>query len=238
MILTKFSWIVIGLLLVFPVTGLAQLEGNPENFCRNGAFPRESTDFKLAQVTAPKGEKVRFHKDERDCPNDVNCQDKSYLIAGDTVIVSRTFGDYACAWFEPKKGSETVGWIKIDKLKIDQPNQNPRFDEWLGDWEDVSGSIRIKSDPAKTNRLAVHGYATWGAGNNIHTGEVDASAAPVNNVLSLKEDYGCAAVLRLVGEFLVVSDNLGCGGVNVSFSGVYKKTSTKKAAVKTGSRKT
>ncbi len=238
MILTKLSWIVIGLLLVFPAANQAQLEGNPENFCRNGAFPRESNDFRLAKVIAPKNEKVYFHKDERNCPNDADCQDKSYLIAGDTAIVSRTFGEYACAWFEPKKGSETVGWIKTDKLNIYQPNQNPRFDEWLGDWEDVSSSIRIKPALNQKNQLSVKGYATWGAGNNIHTGEIDSSAAPVNNVLSLKEDYGCAAVLRLVGEFLVVSDNLGCGGVNVSFSGVYKKTPSKKAAVKTGSRKT
>lgn len=238
MILNKFSWVVIGLLIVFPVANRAQLDGRAENICRNGAFPRETSDFKLAKVTARKGEKVYFYTDERNCPNDVDCQDKSYLIAGDTAIVSRTYGDFACVWFEPKKGAETVGWIKTDKLKIYEPNQNPQFNQWFGKWNAASSSIRIKSDPTQKTALSVNGEATWGAGNNVHVGEVDASAAPAKNILSVKEKYGCAVVLRLVGEFLVVSDNFGCGGVNVTFSGVYKKALSRKMTVKTGSRKT
>ena len=78
---------------------------------------------------------------------------------------------------------------------------------------------------AKAGALAVEGQAFWrGLGDNIHTGEVSFEAAPAGNVLTLKEDEDlCAVTIRLVGEHLVVSDNLKCGGHNVTFNGVYRR---------------
>ncbi len=66
-------------------------------------------------------------------------------------------------------------------------------------------------------------------GDNIHTGEVEFEAAPNGNFLTLEENEDlCSVTLRLVGDYLVVSDNLKCGGVNVTFNGVYRKTSSKR----------
>ncbi|HRE22601.1 MAG TPA: hypothetical protein PKW21_16460 [Rhabdaerophilum sp.] len=54
------------------------------------------------------------------------------------------------------------------------------------------------------------------------------------NLLAIGDDYTdptkpwdetdrseCRARLQLVGRYLVVEDNVGCGGANVSFTGVY-----------------
>jgi hypothetical protein len=40
--------------------------------------------------------------------------------------------------------------------------------------------------------------------------------------LALEDDI-CKLTLRLVGDFLVADDNGECGGVNVTFDGVYRK---------------
>jgi hypothetical protein len=51
---------------------------------------------------------------------------------------------------------------------------------------------------------------------------------PDGNVLKIGEndtdEFACKVTMRLIDEFLVVIDNLKCGGANVSFSGVYRRT--------------
>jgi hypothetical protein len=64
-------------------------------------------------------------------------------------------------------------------------------------------------------------------GDNVHIGELDHSAKPSLNKLKLGEtdddEFACKVAMQLVGKFLIVSDNLNCGGANVTFSGVYLK---------------
>lgn len=213
--------------LVFTFQVFAQLEGNPENWCRNGAFPHDSDDYKLAKIKGKKGERIYFYGDENDCPNEKNCRRKSYLIPNDEVIVSRTFGNWACGWFQPRKGSETVGWITVDKLEFVNSNEKPETKDWIGEWNYYDNSINIK--PAKkAGFFDIKGNAFWkGLGDNIHIGELDSTSKPDGNVLKIGEDdkgeYACKVTMRLLGRYLIASDNLNCGGANVTFSGVYLK---------------
>ena len=88
----------------------AQLKGNPDNACRNGYFPRESTNYRLAKIKGAAGDRIAFHGDDNErCPDDAACRLKTYVIPGDEVLVSRTFGKFACSWFQPRRGTETVG---------------------------------------------------------------------------------------------------------------------------------
>jgi hypothetical protein len=215
------------LLLLTAAQTFAQIEGNPENFCRNGFFPLESSEYKLANVKGAKNERVYFYGDDRSCPNDKNCRMKSYVVRGDEIIVSRTFGRWACSWYQPRKGSETVGWIVVDKLEFKETNQNPAPNEWLGVWRYAGNHVEIGRSES-SGFLKITGNAFWrGLGDNIHTGELDDNSKPAGNVLKIGEkeagEYDCKATLRLVGKYLIVSDNLQCGGVNVTFSGVYQK---------------
>lgn len=204
----------------------AQVDGNPENWCRNGLFPRESQSYEIAQVKGNQGEKVYFYNDfEADCPNNEKCREKSYVIPNDEVIVSRKYGNWVCAWYQPKKGSETVGWIRADKLgffKLKQINN-----DMLGSWYFYDNDITIKKG-AKLDSFKVTGNAFWkGLGDNIHTGELDHNGRMADGILKLGEDetdeYACKVSIIPVGKFLVVSDNMNCGGANVSFSGVYQR---------------
>lgn len=221
--------IILMLLLAMPILTFAQLEGNPENWCRNGFFPRESQEYSLGKIKAKKGERIYFYGDDENCPNGKNCRQKSYLIAGNEVIVSRKFGNWACGWYQPKKGSETVGWISLKNLEFTPMVQG--VESYAGKWTFYDNDIEIKKtkDPKVFD---ITGMAFWkGMGDNINTGELDGKA--VWNQQNLvygaedKSEYACKVRIDLVWKYLIVSDNFNCGGLNVTFSGVYLKKSTR-----------
>lgn len=213
-----------GVLRVFDFAPLQYANnGNPVNICRNGLFPKDSDEFKVAKVIGARNEKVNFFDDSSEiCPGNANCKTRSYVIPGDEVIVSRTYGNYACSWFQPKKGFETVGWISLDKLRFEE---NVSGANWLGNWSYAENSINIAR--AKTPGMVhVTGNAFWkGLGDNIHIGEIDFLGSIKGTKMSLGEEgeYECRVKMQCAGKYLVVSDNLNCGGVNVSFNGVYRK---------------
>jgi hypothetical protein len=212
------------LLLWMPILIPAQVPGNPINWCRNGLFPEDSKDFKIATITGPKNERINFFSDENDCPKSdpMKCKKKSYLIPGDQVIVSRKFENWACCWYQPKKGSETVGWIPIESLTISDSDSNPPLNKWVGNWKYYEQSLNIKID-GNTGFLTVTGEAYWrGLGDNIHTGAIEARAKPNRNELKLEEEV-CQLSLKLVGDYIIAVDNTDCGGANVRFNGVYRK---------------
>jgi hypothetical protein len=216
--------------VIFTAQVFAQLAGNPENLCRNGFFPRESKTYRLARITGKKGEKIYFHGDEReDCPGGKDCRLKSYLIPGDEIIVSRVFGGYACGWFQPARGSETVGWIKIDNFEWSEEKLNISIGDWLGNWKYYDNDINIIISKNR-GLLGITGNAIWkGLGDNVHVGELDDHAKPSGNRLDVGADEtdesACKVSMQLVGKYLIVSDNLNCGGANVTFSGVYQRKS-------------
>lgn len=212
------------LLTAAPLAARAQdAGGNPANWCRNGAFVSDVKDFRLARVKGARAQRAYFYGEDGGCPGpDAKCRLKAYVVAGDALVVSRTFGEYVCAWFQPARGYETTGWLRADQLELSAADASPPASRWLGEWELHSNGLTI-SRGTKAGELRVEGSATWhGLGDNVHVGEVNASAAPDGHTLTLEDDI-CKITLRLVGDFLVADDNGDCGGVNVTFDGVYRK---------------
>jgi hypothetical protein len=199
--------------------------GNPANWCRNGAFTRDSGEFRTARVTGVRGSRVYFSGEEEGCPGpSEKCRQKAYLVPGNEVLTSRTFGDWVCAWYQPARGSETVGWLPADRLAVAEPAARPPLASWLGAWGFYDNSLRL-SRGRRPGELRVAGDATWVGVNpgNAHVGEVSGEAAPAGNVLQVSSEDDCRLTLRLVGPYLVASDNKQCGGVNVTFDGVYRR---------------
>lgn len=217
--------VLIFLVVLAVVPALGQMEGNPANWCRQGFFPKESDRYRIARVTGTAKQKAYFNDDDRDdCPGGKNCASKSYIITGDELIVSREYGNWACSWYVPAKGPPTVGWIATDRIEF--AASDVTSGGWTGKWKYFDNSIDISKGEAGV--LVVKGSAFWhGLGDNVHIGELDDKAAPAGNILKLgeeeKDEYACKVTMRLVGKYLIASDNMNCGGVNVSFSGVYRK---------------
>ena len=200
------------------------VDGNPPNWCRNGLFPSEGAEFKLAQVTGIKGARIHFFSDDDGCPNDkAKCIMRSYLIPGDRVLISKRYGPWICSWYQPRKGSETVGWLPAESLVISpEKDARPAFERWIGLWKYYDQSLNIRRD-RKEGFLRVEGDALWrGLGDNVHVGSVEDSAQPQGSELILVEGE-CRVSLRLVGDYILASDNAQCGGANVRFNGVYQR---------------
>lgn len=198
-----------------------QEDGNPPNWCRNGHFPHYGK-YSLGIITAKKNERVYFYSDDADCPNGKNCRQKAYLVNGDEAIASKEHGGYRCVWFQPRKGSETVGWIQSGKLRFEAYLME-KYTPWLGEWRYYQNSLNIEQ-VENEGVFKVKGKAFWiGLNKNIHIGEVNAKARLSENSLLLQED-DCEVKLQLVVDYLIAADNLKCGGLNVSFSGVYRRS--------------
>ncbi len=214
----------LALMCISVATRAQEVEDYPANWCRNGLFASDRAEFKLAKVGGNRASRTHFFRDdEDDCPNSTaKCEMKSYLIAGDRVLVSRKYGRWICAWYQPQKGSETVGWLPADKLLVSEQSARPLPANWIGLWKYGKNSLDIRRD-GKTGRLKVKGSAIWeGSRDNVHVGGVEAAAQPEGNELALVEEE-CRVTLKLVGDYLVAEDNSQCGGVNVRFNGVFRK---------------
>lgn len=217
--------ILLVLLLTVPV--LAQMDGNPENWCRDGFFTRDSTDFTVAFAKGSKTKRAYFYGDEKEsCPGGAGCQRKSFIVGGDEVLINRSRDGYSCAWYTARNGKPTVGWLKTSDLEFDQLFLDGSTKAWLGEWVFYENSIEFTNNKL-AGFLNVTGIATWkGLGDNVHVGEIDGRYAPESGVINYSDgdgEYDCRMTIRLLGRYLIVADNLKCGGVNVTFSGVYSK---------------
>jgi hypothetical protein len=97
---------------------------------------------------------------------------------------------------------------------------------WKGKEDKDKASIAVLG--LKTGRLFITGKALW-FGPNASIGQVNDGAmkgysnhlAP-GSVATFDSD-GCSAKLELRGGMLEVTNESGCGGLNVTFNGKYKR---------------
>ena len=174
------------------------------------------------------------------CPSaESACRLKAYLVPGDEVLVDATDAAYVCTFFKSQGGTETRGWLPRAALQIAPPEPAPAR-QWDGRWQrDREAQIVIKSHQ---DEVEVSGNAMWGSYDPqrvkrgaIHVGELNGKGRPRGQTLAIGYDPdrsgfplgkdqapdNCAAKLELYGRYLVVEDNGGCGGLNVSFTGIY-----------------
>lgn len=214
--------------------------------CLEQAFTGASTGAspRAAAVggTGPRANFVRDGRDRPGCPDDSEaCRKSAFVVPGDVVLVAGQQGAYACAAFTNGKGVTSLGMLPAAVLAPIQEGPGSAAG-WIGTWLRVESTIAIK--PAATpGELAVRGDATWGGSDparvrsgGVNLGEVEGSAAPDGSgVLAFTQGNGrtlpydpsdattCSIWMLRRGPYLVVADNLGCGGMNVSFSGIYRR---------------
>ncbi|HWF78385.1 MAG TPA: hypothetical protein VN694_14560 [Caulobacteraceae bacterium] len=161
-------------------------------------------------------------------PGDAGCTEPGhtpYVIPGDTVVVGARAGNAVCVAM-PNRQGDTAGWVAGSQVQpLPTPPAPPAA--WVGHWTQYGGdSIDLT---LKGGALVVSGAACWpacnasGKGRVPNVGDLDGKATPAGNRLRIGSDDDCAAEMWLVGSYLVVFDNMGCGGMNVSFNGVYQR---------------
>jgi hypothetical protein len=201
---------------------------------KNAALARVvSGEAKLYFVSGPR-------KQSPQCPSAATaCRMKAYLVRGDEILINATDDPYVCARFKSQSLVETIGYLPRAALEL-VTSEHQSIQKWDGTWRrDPEAEIVLKSGG---DEVTVSGNATWGGSDpervkrgSVHVGELEGTGRPRGRVLAIGYDPdrsvfppegaaaedGCAAKLELYDRYLVVGDNGRCGGVNVSFDGVY-----------------
>ena len=213
------------------------------------SFGEESPGIRLMQVIT-KAQRLPFYKDRtektRHCPAELeSCQQKAFVVPGDLLLVGPGTGGFGCAsYISPEvkriksQFRETNGYLPLSALE-EVKSGAPAAADWRGVWyRSAEAQIRIDQDAG--GKLKIAGDATFGAldpdrvkRGAVNLGELEGLvSAPRSNMIALGEGYDgskpfgddrseCRAKLRLFPPYLVVEDNGGCGGMNVSFTGLY-----------------
>lgn len=182
------------------------------------------TDLGLARVV---GEgRARFQAAPKVCREGARgCYNGPYIVKGDVVVTGGRRGAWTCVLY-PNKAGGADGWMPSDRLQPMPPAPAPVAAGWAGAWaRGKDASITLKASGAD---VIVEGEATWigAVPGAVHTGELTGRVRPRGDLITIGDDagdYSCNARLRRLGPYLLVADNGACGGMNVSFTGVYRK---------------
>lgn len=169
---------------------------------------------------------------------------RAYVVAGDVLMARDTRGRFTSVTFVNRAGKTRSGWL--DSTGLTRIAAGTR---WQGAWQAWESEIKVM--PGRIGgTLHIEGSATWGghdservARGGVHVGEfgvdvrangdriafsVDESgengnmAAPFDDAPD--EEYRCRVQLRLLGPYLLAHDNNACGGANVTFTGIYRRS--------------
>ena len=188
-----------------------------------------------------------LEKPKSGCPSEnASCQRKGFVVPGDEVLAGWTNNAYRCVVYLSPKAKRIKGQFPETNGYIPSANLQPvavsvaKASDWAGKWSrSAEADIEITALPDGT--LKVMGQAAYGSADPgrvargaVNVGEMEGERKPLGNMLAIGEDYTdptkpwdetdrseCRARLQLFGRYLVVEDNVGCGGANVSFTGVY-----------------
>lgn len=207
-----------------------------EGDCDAYQWSSRSSDARLGRInaSAPHTFFVLNGHEAVGCPSeDARCHDVSYLVPGDQVVLGSTNGGFVCASFVDAKAYLHVGWLPSRAL-APEPAPTVNLSDWIGHWVAMESDVTIKP-AAKPGALSISGDATWGGfdpervkNGAVNTGEIAGLASPSGPTLALDEttNSDCKVWMRRLGPYLLVSDTSNCGGMNVSFLGVYTRGSS------------
>jgi len=190
-----------------------------EDWCRNGLFADDQDDLRMGRMTG--AGLASFYQDSTPgCPQKgAACKRSDGLPAGAEVLVSKVRNGFACVW----QSRDASGWVPAGSVDISVPvDRNPPLAAWAGDWKFFDNHLQIAVS-ADGRRLSVDGHAFWHGINATHEGGVQGEAAPSANHLVFRvAQTKCEVRLTLVNHHLAASDSRNCGGMNVTFAGVYE----------------
>ena len=210
--------------------------------CTEFTDRKNFAELNVAQVK-PGQARVPFLKEDCTSTKAGACQSKAFVMPGDVVVVGQVFDAAACAVFVNAKGQVTTGLLPNDRLQASTPRPKTDASALVGTWARTEAEIVVKPK-GRGGVLSFVGNATYGALDKgrvargaVNMGEFDFDWQPKANSLDISingskplardakgvDDTDCAVAMIALGPYLVVEDNRNCGGMNVSFTGIYRR---------------
>jgi hypothetical protein len=177
-------------------------------------------------------DRAYLYKQTQPCLKDKPCgsRQKAYLVSGDAVFAGPLNRGFRCVYYGRSNGKIIAGFIPVENLTAMVEDNGMSTDFLIGTWKYESDSIKIKA--AAAGQVSGDGQAYYQTPETVNEGSFSAQAslAVGQKELVFKEgndESSCVVKLHRRGPYLVASDNNNCGGLNVSFSGIYTKARTK-----------
>lgn len=197
----------------------AEDTGNPPDWCRNGGFALSQDNIRLARVGRHATPVLLDSGQKKGCPQaGARCSlGGDTAKAGTEILFNSELPGFVCAYMPAQDGDG--GWVAKSEVVVaqPQPSAKPPTSAWLGKWKYGDTEIDVV---AKGSQLGLSGSATSADGNE---GDIDSKTSPKANKIHITDNAPCEVWMTLVGSYLVVRDNQQCGGMNVSFTGVYTR---------------
>lgn len=179
-----------------------------------GEFNYEEMEYaSVAKITGAANSKAYFYASDGDCMSNNTCKKAQFLIPNDYVLVSSPTDYSACGLYVSRAGVETKGWLKGRNVGY---NLTPAKAQWNGTWQIEHGNtitLRVTG-----SNVSAKGTASL----RDRTGAFSGRGTIADGILSIS-DGDCGVRMAFLGTRLYVVDNNQCGGLNVSFTGSYKK---------------
>ncbi|MGB6348764.1 MAG: hypothetical protein WBG10_01930, partial [Pseudolabrys sp.] len=205
------------------------------NICLGADFDAQRPLI-AAKITArPHVYLIKGADDDPACPSlkDV-CQEQAYLVPGDIVLSGRTQGAFTCVSyqsFHTRMPDWTNGWLPTSSLSRVAPMRAPKAADWIGSWSHPGGTISISLGTG--GKLSIAGEHTYAAKLNVHSGVLGADVQPAQGMIAFAEDGSvpfdqapdgsCLVRMQRIEAWLLVEDNMECGGAMVTFTGIYRR---------------
>ena len=193
--------------------------------------PTESCSY----LQAPADTATRLLAGKGDIPYQFSCKENrcrvGALTPGDIVPLLAEKNGWSCV-----ASDLTSGWVPADRVTPmpDEPEVNA--EEWVGWWQTGTpnkghkGNRLLITPGTGTGTLKISGRAYWyGANDNVHLGGIQTehvmTVGPYLRAVEGDTLSGCVLDLKFdpTTHTFAAHDNLGCGGMNVRFMGVWRK---------------
>jgi hypothetical protein len=139
----------------------------------------------------------------------------SKVAPGTAGVQLHRYKQWVCVVLPSKGKLHThAGWIPESRWAQDR-SVGPAT--WVGIWQNEQAKISVT---AANGTLHFAGSAIWQGLMDPRFGSFEFDAAPDGDLVSLLGK--CEVRIRRIGEFLFAQDNKQCGGLNVSFDGLYR----------------
>ncbi len=207
-----------------------------DRFCAGVDFS-DGQNLRIGKIAtdAPRVNFLRNGDEKIACPSvERDCRDKAFLVPGDLVVIGRRLDEFICSDYWTAKSGRS-GWLPAIAVEPTPAPGDPT--EWIGDWKRVEAEIEIKNGGGG---LEAEGHASYGAldPDRVKRGAVNlgdfsgpldlfggqATFADKDANPNQPDDFGCRIRMARAESFLFVQDNGQCGGMNVSFTGLYQRT--------------
>jgi len=206
--------------------------GSPECQLYDSAYEKAQ----LFKVSAAANEpRVYFYSRPNNCKDLKSCSARrqTYLVPADVVFGGPADRGFRCAYFGSAKGTLIAGFLPDRNLQPITGEDGLSAGFLIGNWQ-MSPGLRlapntIKITSAGSEKVNASGKAYYQTAQTVNEGSFGSDGVTVKP--GVKEvvfregsgDVACEVTVRRRGPYMVVQDNGNCGGLNVSFEGIYVK---------------